>query len=139
MPTAAVVAGPEPEIAPKNILARMAENPRPPAIGPAITSAMCTSLREIPALCIKAPDNMNAGNAIIGNESTAFQAVCTSETKSSPAARYTVIAEAPKATTMGDPTINSKTNMPNNITGAVIFYPSYSVYFLAIAKMHPVL
>ena len=75
MPTAAVVAGPEPEIAPKNIQAKMVAAPMPPVIGPAKLSAKLTQRFEMPAAAIKAPAKINEGSAIKGNEPTEVKAI----------------------------------------------------------------
>ena len=55
MPTAAVVAGPEPEIAPKNRQAKTVAADMPPVNGPAKLSATLISLRDNPAASIKRP------------------------------------------------------------------------------------
>ena len=78
MPTAAVVAGPEPEMAPKNKQAITVATPRPPVMGPASDSAMSTSRREMPAASISAPASTKAGKAISGKLPTELNAICTS-------------------------------------------------------------
>ncbi len=70
MPTAAVVAGPEPEMAPKNTQASTVAMPSPPVTGPASASAMSTSRREMPAASISAPASTKAGSAMSGKEPT---------------------------------------------------------------------
>ena len=70
MPTAAVVAGPEPEIAPKKRQDNIVDVPMPPINGPARASATATSRLEMPADSINAPERINAGSAMIGNEFT---------------------------------------------------------------------
>ena len=77
MPTAAVVAGPEPEMAPKNRQASTVATPRPPVMGPAMASAMSTRRREMPAASIKAPASTKAGKAIKGKLPTELNAICT--------------------------------------------------------------
>ena len=77
MPTAAVVAGPEPEIAPKNMQANTVAAASPPVTGPAKASAISTSRREMPAASISAPARMKAGRAISGKEPTEVKAICT--------------------------------------------------------------
>ncbi len=84
MPTAAVVAGPEPEIAPKNMQANTAAAPRPPAAGPASSSAIWIRRRAMPASPIRAPARMNDGSAMSGNELMAEKASSISELRSSP-------------------------------------------------------
>ena len=78
IPTAAVVAGPDPEIAPKNIHANTVAAPIPPVTGPAKLSANTTNRFDMPAASIKAPANTNAGSAIKGNDPTEVKATCTS-------------------------------------------------------------
>ena len=75
MPTAAVVAGPEPEIAPKNRQAKTVAAEMPPVKGPAKLSATITRRREIPAASIRAPARMKAGSAINGKEPTEVKAI----------------------------------------------------------------
>ena len=77
MPTAAVVAGPEPEIAPKNRQATMVAADSPPVNEPAIVSATPISRRDRPAASISAPARMKLGSAISGNDPTEDQAICT--------------------------------------------------------------
>ena len=77
IPTAAVVAGPDPEIAPKNRQASTVALARPPVAGPAKASATFTNRFEIPEYSIRAPARINAGNAMIGKESTEVYATCT--------------------------------------------------------------
>ena len=77
MPTAAVVAGPEPEIAPKNKHAITVAAPRPPVTGPAKLSAISTRRLEIPAASINAPARTKAGSAINGKLPTEVNAICT--------------------------------------------------------------
>ena len=84
MPTAAVVAGPEPEMAPKNMQAITAAAPRPPAAGPASSSAIRIRRRAMPASPIRAPARMKDGSAISGKELIAENASSTSEVMSSP-------------------------------------------------------
>ena len=70
MPTAAVVAGPDPEMEPKNTQASTVAMPSPPVTGPASASAISTRRREMPAASISAPASTKAGRAIRGNDPT---------------------------------------------------------------------
>ena len=81
IPTAAVVAGPEPEIAPKNTQANAVETASPPGMGPTMFSAMATRRREMPAHSMSAPTSMKAGKAMMGKELTEVKAICTSVTR----------------------------------------------------------
>ena len=77
IPTAAVVAGPEPEIAPKNRQAKTVAAEMPPVKGPAKLSATLTKRRDMPADSISAPARMKAGKAIRGKEPTEVKAIWT--------------------------------------------------------------
>ena len=70
MPTAAVVAGPEPEMAPKKRHDRIVEAAMPPVKGPAMASATATKRRDMPAASMRAPERMKAGSAMMGKEFT---------------------------------------------------------------------
>ena len=69
-PTAAVVAGPEPEMAEKNMDASMVTIPRPPRMPPIMASATSTSRRESPPRSITIPARKNMGTAMRGKELT---------------------------------------------------------------------
>ena len=69
-PTAAVVAGPEPELAEKNMDARMVTMPSPPRMPPIMASATSTSLRESPPRSMTIPARKNMGTAMRGKELT---------------------------------------------------------------------
>ncbi len=62
MPTAAVVAGPEPDMAPQNMQAITVAQKIPPVMGPAKDSARFTNRLETSAASIKEPARMKAGN-----------------------------------------------------------------------------
>ena len=67
-PMAASVAGPEPDMAPKNTHATAATMPRPPGTLPISVLATSTSRREIPPPSIRLPASMKNGQASSGNE-----------------------------------------------------------------------
>src|SRR5690625_1371096 len=75
-PIAATTAGPEPEIAAKNILAIIPAMASPPAILPAIDSATFIKLSAIPPRPINVPTNIKNGTAISENESAAVTVAC---------------------------------------------------------------
>ena len=75
MPTAAVVAGPEPEMAPKKTQARTAVMASPPLIWPTICSATVTIRLEMPAHSMSAPARTKAGRAIMGKLFTEEKAI----------------------------------------------------------------
>ena len=60
MPTAAVVAGPDPEIAPKNRQDKIVEAAMPPVKGPASDSATATRRLDMPADSMSAPADDHA-------------------------------------------------------------------------------
>lgn len=68
-PTAAVVAGPEPEMAPKNMQVMTVTMARPPVRWPTRESKNSTSRLDRPPPSIRAPDRMKKGMAIRGKES----------------------------------------------------------------------
>ena len=70
IPTAAVVAGPDPEMAPKKRQDKIVEAAMPPVNGPAMASATATRRLEMPADSMSAPERINAGSAMMGNEFT---------------------------------------------------------------------
>ena len=69
-PMADTVAGPEPEMAAKNMQASTVTMARPPTMKPTRLSARLTSLLEMPPLHIRAPARMKKGIARSGNESS---------------------------------------------------------------------
>lgn len=76
MPTAAVVAVPEPEIAPKN--SRPARTPAPRAAGGFGLATVCDvhqALRQMPAASTQAPASTKAGRAISGRLPTEVNAI----------------------------------------------------------------
>src|SRR5690606_10586710 len=101
MPTAAVVAGPEPEIAPKNRQAMTVAAEMPPVKGPARLSATVISRREIPAASIRAPARMKAGSAISGKAPTDEKAIWTILIGLSPRYHMAARAETPSPTEIG--------------------------------------
>ena len=113
MPTAAVVAGPEPEMAPKNRQATTVAAEMPPVIGPANDSARATRRLEMPAASIKAPARMKAGSAISGKAPTEVKAICTNLMGFSSRKRKVARAETPSATVIGAPSISRSRKEPN--------------------------
>ena len=70
-PTAAVVAGPLPEMAEKNMEDKMVTMPRPLRTWPIMASATSISRLDMPPISMMEPAKKNNGTAIKGNESTA--------------------------------------------------------------------
>ena len=70
-PMAATVAGPEPEIAAKNMQATTATMARPPVIRPKKQLKVLSSRLEMPPPLISSPAKTKKGTAIRGNESMA--------------------------------------------------------------------
>jgi len=66
---AAVVAGPEPEMAPKNIQATTVAVPRPPVVWPMSLLATLTSRLDNPPVSIREPASMKQGMATRGRDS----------------------------------------------------------------------
>jgi hypothetical protein len=75
-PIAATVAGPEPEIAAKNIHVKIATIARPPVNPPSKELQKLISLLEIPPPAINPPATINSGIASSGNESTDVNIRC---------------------------------------------------------------
>ena len=69
VPTAATVAGPEPETAAKNIQTSTVTMARPPVTLPKNTLQTFRILEDTPPALIKSPARMNIGIARIGKES----------------------------------------------------------------------
>ena len=69
-PTAAVVAGPEPEMAEKSMHASMVTWARPPRTFPTRQSATEISLLLMPPFSMSAPARRNMGTAMKGNLSS---------------------------------------------------------------------
>ena len=76
-PIAAVVAGPEPEIAAKNVQATMVTVASPPGADPTMPLEKSISRSVSPPFSINTPAKMNIGTAIMVNSSTAEYAVWT--------------------------------------------------------------
>ena len=112
MPTAAVVAGPEPEMAPKNRQAMTVAAEMPPVKGPARLSATLMRRREMPAASISAPARMKAGSAISGNEPTEVKAIWTNFSGLSPSTMKEIIDATPSATVIGAPISKSTRKEP---------------------------
>ncbi len=75
-PIAETVAGPEPEMAAKNMQARTVTMARPPMMNPTRLSARATSRLEIPPLHMSAPARMKNGIANRGKESSPVKDFC---------------------------------------------------------------
>jgi hypothetical protein len=70
LPIAAAVAGDDPDIAAKNMEARMETIASPPVMAPTIEYANLTNLLEMPPLVIMFPARIKNGMAITGKELT---------------------------------------------------------------------
>ena len=103
MPTAAVVAGPEPEMAPKNTQESTVEMARPPGMGPTMFSAMFTSLRDMPEASMRAPASTKAGRAMSGKAVSEAKARSTMMLRSMPSRRKQAMVAMPSPTMMGAP------------------------------------
>ncbi|MPM59724.1 hypothetical protein SDC9_106570 [bioreactor metagenome] len=73
-PMAVTVAGPEPEIAAKNMQPMMVAIPSPPVNFPTAASAMLTIRRAIPPKAIRFPASIKKGMAISVKESRPVKA-----------------------------------------------------------------
>ena len=75
-PMAATVAGPEPEMAAKNIQVKTLAMARPPVKEPTRVLAKLIRRREMPPVSIREPAIMNKGIASRGKESQAVNILC---------------------------------------------------------------
>ncbi len=73
---AATVAGPEPEIAAKNMQVATATRPSPPVKRPNRISPTSSRRREMPPWPIRSPARMKKGTAISGKESIEVTRLC---------------------------------------------------------------
>ena len=76
-PTAATVAGPEPDTAAKNMHTMTVTMARPPVILPKNTLQTFNILLDTPPALISSPARINSGIAISGNESALVTSCCT--------------------------------------------------------------
>src|SRR5699024_4725536 len=124
-PIAATVAGPEPEIAAKNILANTVTIAKPPAIKPINTVAKFKSLFEIPPWLIKTPDKIKKGIAIKGKLSSDEKAFWIITLGEELVAKTIVTKEAtPKDKAIGTP-INMRRNIVPKSKAIVILSPPF--------------
>ena len=114
MPTAAVVAGPEPEMAPKNTQDSVVEMARPPGVGPTMFSATWTSRLDTPAASISDPASTNAGNAMSGKAVSEAKARSIIRLRSMSSTMKQAMVATPRATMIGLPMSSSTKKMPNS-------------------------
>ena len=86
VPIAATVAGPEPDIAAKNMQARIVTHAKPPVTCPINADAKSTRRCERPPYSIKYPASTKNGTATSGNESDELNVVCGTNTAGMPCA-----------------------------------------------------
>lgn len=115
-PIAAVVAGPEPEIAAKNIEARIATIDSPPVMPPTQASANLTRRCEIPPPFMSEPARTKKGIASSGAESTAENIRCASTIVGVSFAQIIVSAERPIETAIGAVSSRQMKSVPNIIS-----------------------
>ncbi len=115
MPTAAVVAGPEPDMAPKKTQDRTVEMARPPGIGPTKASATATSLRDMPEASIRAPASTKAGRAMSGKAVREAKALSIIIERSMSRIKKQAMVPTPRATMIGQPTRSSRKNIRKSI------------------------
>ena len=125
-PMAAAVAGPEPEIAAKNMEATIAAMPRPPGVSPVRMLAISTSRRAMPVFSISVPTSMKNGIAISGKESALVIIAC--------ARLFAIgmlgncVANTPSVEMPSDSAIGTVANRHRNRTN--INVPSITVFLL---------
>ena len=109
IPTAAVVAGPDPEMAPKKTQDRVVEIARPPGVGPTMFSATCTRRLDTPAASMSEPARTNAGKAV--SEAKARSII---RLRSMSSTMKQAMVATPRATMIGLPIRSSTKKMPNS-------------------------
>src|SRR5699024_316803 len=131
-PIAAIVAGPDPDIAAKNILAKTVTIARPPVINPINTLAKFNNRLDIPPVLINTPAKIKNGIAISGKLSKDVKAFCTITLGDELVAKTIVIKEeSPNDTAIGTPmNIKRKNNPKSKII--VIISPPQAVFSLLI-------
>jgi hypothetical protein len=103
-PMAAVVAGADPERAPKKVDATVATRARPPLILPKKAPARLSSLRDTPPSLMMFPARMKKGTAMRAKELPALNMFCTRTLMSAaPVMSTETMHESPSATMMGTP------------------------------------
>ncbi len=115
MPTAAVVAGPEPEMAPKKTQDSVVEMARPPGVGPTMFSATFTSRLETPAASMSDPARTKAGSAMSGKAVSEAKARSIIRLRSMSSTMKQVMVATPSATMIGLPMSSSTKKIANSI------------------------
>lgn len=120
-PTAATVAGPEPEIAAKNIHVMIEAIAKPPVMFFTNELAKFTKRCEIPPLPMMSPARMKNGTAIIGKESTEVIKVLTRKSTLKVPVEIMVSSVAiPNEIAMGTEAITSSAKVANKINTDMI-------------------
>ncbi|MPM53981.1 hypothetical protein SDC9_100753 [bioreactor metagenome] len=120
VPIAETVAGPEPEIAAKNMQAKMVTMPSPPVISPIRLLAKSTIFLEIPPSDIKLPASIKKGMAKSGKESKAAKEYCVIMITGMLLVKYITIRVAnPRATPIGILIEIKRISRTNNNTGSI--------------------
>ena len=123
-PTAATVAGPEPDTAAKNMHTKTVTIASPPVILPKNTLQTSSILFDTPPAPIKSPAKINIGTAKIGKESQALIIACGTEAKliESPETNDNNVA-SPMAMPTGMLNIKKTTSDINKMIDTIIFSP----------------
>src|SRR5699024_1381436 len=126
-PIAATVAGPEPEIAPKNKQVIITAIGNPAVLLPKKYANKLKSLSDIPPFAIIIPDNINKGTAnkvVESKDDTRFLNIKLKETGISGMIIGTVMTVIPIENAIGTPNI-SKTKKITNIIPIVIMHSPF--------------
>ena len=134
-PIADTVAGPEPEMAAKNIQAKTVTIAKPPVIKPTKLSAKFTSRREIPPLHIRDPARIKKGIARSGKESSPVTDFCASIIKGmSDVSHMAMPVASPRVMPMGILMAMVIIRMVKSITASIEQPPyAFSVEFTAVS------
>ena len=124
VPTAATVAGPEPDTAAKNMQTKTVTMAKPPVMRPKNTLQTSRIRRDTPPAPIKSPAKMNKGIARIGNESQLVINACGMEVKLkvSPTTKANIL-DTPKAIPTGTLRINRTIRAINRVRPTIIYSP----------------
>ena len=137
-PIAETVAGPEPEIAAKNIQARTVTIASPPVMNPTKASARLTSLREIPPPHISAPARIKNGIASNGKESRPVTDFCASISNGISDVKYIARAvESPRVIPIGMLSAIVIISIEKRITASIYIISSSSFCFLSVPTGSP--
>ncbi len=135
VPTAAVVAAPEPEIAAKNIAARTETIDNPPLKKPNNESAKSTSFSDTFPFANRSPAKIKNGTATRGKESVPANILWVSITKGISWVNKAIMDDIPSDIATGTPNKRNMKKVINN-SNAIIWYPSPQIFHPILQLLH---